>query len=140
MRVELLYFDSCPGWQEMAGHLDELADELGFAWTPISVETPEAALVHGFHGSPSLHIDGADPFAAVEGGQAQAPEPEPGPRLPVVPAEGPVEELAGLVEIALAQRQLAPRGQSSGAPRGLAPGDLAPGRGPLQVVLPQGHT
>jgi hypothetical protein len=66
MMVELLYFDGCPHWQMMAAQLKELAGELGFSWTPIPVETPEEAVVLRFHGSPSLHINGEDPFAEPE--------------------------------------------------------------------------
>lgn len=48
----------------MAEYLDELSAELGCTWTPVLVETWEEAEAHQFHGSPSLHIDGVDPFAA----------------------------------------------------------------------------
>ena len=50
----------------MARQLDTLTAELGFSWTPILVETPESALDFQFHGSPSLHVDGADPFATPD--------------------------------------------------------------------------
>jgi hypothetical protein len=63
VRVELLYFDGCPGWREMAAHLDALTVELDVTWTRVQVASPEAAEQHRFHGSPSLHIDGVDPFA-----------------------------------------------------------------------------
>lgn len=66
MKVELLYFEGCPSWQAMAAHLDELASELGYTWTPVAVETWEEAEAQQFHGSPSLHIDGVDPFAVPE--------------------------------------------------------------------------
>lgn len=62
MKVELLYFAGCPHWKTMARQLDTLAAELGFFWTPVLVETPESALDLQFHGSPSLHINGTDPF------------------------------------------------------------------------------
>jgi hypothetical protein len=63
MKVQLLYFDGCPHWKAMAGQLDTLANELGFTWTPVPVETPESAVEYQFHGSPSLHLNGDDPFA-----------------------------------------------------------------------------
>ena len=66
MKVELLYVDGCPHWKTMARQLDTLAAELGLSWTPILVETPESALDFQFHGSPSLHVDGADPFATPD--------------------------------------------------------------------------
>lgn len=63
MKVELLYFRGCPNWQAMAGQLDRLANELNFTWTSVLVESPESALDLEFHGSPSLHVNGVDPFA-----------------------------------------------------------------------------
>lgn len=66
MKVELLYFDGCPHWEMMAAQLQELASELGFSWTPIQVDTPEEAVAVQFHGSPSVHINGEDPFAEPE--------------------------------------------------------------------------
>lgn len=66
MKVELLYFEGCPHWKTMARQLDSLAPELCFSWTPVLVETPESAVDFQFHGSPSLHVDGVDPFAAPD--------------------------------------------------------------------------
>ena len=63
MDVELLYVDDCPNWRQTAALLDDLAAELAFTWSAVVVNTPEAAQVVGFHGSPSIHIDGVDPFA-----------------------------------------------------------------------------
>ena len=36
---------------------------MAFTWSAVLVDTPEAAQAVGFHGSPSIHIDGVDPFA-----------------------------------------------------------------------------
>ncbi len=66
MRVELLYVDGCPGWTEVAAALDSLAGELGFTWSPVLVESDAVAASLGFHGAPSVHIDGADPFADAD--------------------------------------------------------------------------
>ena len=63
MDVALLYFDDCPNWRETGDLLDELTAELAFTWLAVQVNTPEAAQLLGFHGSPSIHIDGVDPFA-----------------------------------------------------------------------------
>lgn len=65
MRVQLLYFDECPNWQLADTRLREALEALG---RPIEVEkvlvsTPEQAEYWSFHGSPSVHIDGEDPFA-----------------------------------------------------------------------------
>ena len=62
--VTLLYFDDCPNWEQAAAHLDTLAAE--FSDITVSrrlVDTPQEAERSGFHGSPSIHIDGLDPFA-----------------------------------------------------------------------------
>lgn len=63
MDVTLLYFDGCPNWQATDERLAELADELGFAVTRRKVETPEQAEAEGFRGSPTVLVDGLDPFA-----------------------------------------------------------------------------
>ena len=63
MDVALLYFDDCPNWRQAAAMLHDLAAELAFTWSTVLVNTPEDAQAVGFHGSPSIHIDGVDPFA-----------------------------------------------------------------------------
>lgn len=65
MGVQLLYFDGCPHWtlaQERlrsalakVGRDDEIAHVL--------VDTPEDAERLGFVGSPTILVDGRDPFA-----------------------------------------------------------------------------
>lgn len=60
----MLYVDDCPNWKQAAGHLDILAAE--FPDMSVSrrlVETAEEADRVGFHGSPSILIDGEDVFA-----------------------------------------------------------------------------
>lgn len=61
--VTLLYFEGCPSWRTAAGRLMELAEELGFTLRHQLVETPEAAERWGFRGSPTVLVDGRDPFA-----------------------------------------------------------------------------
>lgn len=64
MRVTLQYFDGCPNWKETQAHLDALAAEgLEFEVTCQLIETREAAEAAGFRGSPTVLIDGIDPFA-----------------------------------------------------------------------------
>jgi hypothetical protein len=63
MNVRLLYFDGCPNWAITDGHLAALARELGFALDYQKVETPQEAERVGFLGSPTVLIDGHDPFA-----------------------------------------------------------------------------
>jgi len=61
--VTLLYFDGCPNWQIADQRLRDLQPELDFALEYRRVETPEEAERTGFRGSPTLLVEGADPFA-----------------------------------------------------------------------------
>lgn len=61
--VTLLYFDGCPNWQQMDERLRALSDEFGFGLRHHKVETPAEAEKIGFRGSPSILVDGRDPFA-----------------------------------------------------------------------------
>jgi hypothetical protein len=64
--VTLLYFDGCPNWQ-LAG--ERLREALALAGrNDVRVEhrlvgTPEEAVAAEFRGSPTVLIDGRDPFA-----------------------------------------------------------------------------
>lgn len=65
MNITLQYFDHCPNWTTTRRYLTELIDELGFE-IEIGYQligTPEAAAEHHFRGSPTVLIDGVDPFA-----------------------------------------------------------------------------
>ncbi|MFO7960074.1 MAG: hypothetical protein R6U94_03900 [Nitriliruptoraceae bacterium] len=61
--VTLQYFDGCPNWKLADQRLRALQDELDLAIAYQRVETPAEAERVGFRGSPTLLIDGADPFA-----------------------------------------------------------------------------
>lgn len=65
MEIHLLYFDGCPHWRLAEARLEEALRQLGLPETPeqVRVETSEAAEAWRFCGSPSVLIDGADPFA-----------------------------------------------------------------------------
>jgi hypothetical protein len=63
MHVRLLYFDGCPNWATAAERLEALAEELGFALVRQKVETPDEAERVGFRGSPTILVDGRDPFS-----------------------------------------------------------------------------
>lgn len=64
MDLTLLYFDDCPSWRIADQHLAQLASESpDIAVRRVIVDTPQAAIDHGFCGSPSIHIDGTDLFA-----------------------------------------------------------------------------
>ena len=65
MDVRLLYFDGCPNWQETDRRLQ---DAIAVAGHPLRLEyvkvaTPEDAERLRFRGSPTVLVDGADPFA-----------------------------------------------------------------------------
>ncbi len=64
MDVTLMYFDDCPNWQVANERLRQLADEIDdVELTTLQINTPEDAEQHGFRGSPSILINGSDPFA-----------------------------------------------------------------------------
>jgi len=64
MDITLQYFDGCPNWQVTDGHLRALREDgLDLDVTYELIETPEAAAEAGFRGSPTVLVDGIDPFA-----------------------------------------------------------------------------
>jgi len=69
MEVQLLYFDGCPHWTVMEGRLRQALDLAGNAETieHCLVETQEAANEYRFAGSPSILLDGRDPFPSTSG-------------------------------------------------------------------------
>ena len=66
MNISLLYFDDCPNWKQTDAHLTSLATEFDFTVTHQGVETIEDAERWQFRGSPTVLIDGTDPFARPE--------------------------------------------------------------------------
>ena len=65
MEIELRFFDDCPNWKATSTLLRSIIDELGLDASVLNrrVETPEEAEALDFHGSPTVIIDGEDPFA-----------------------------------------------------------------------------
>jgi hypothetical protein len=65
MRVQLLYFDGCPHWTVMEDRLREALTLCGIPQTieHCLVETPEEADEYRFAVSPSIFLNGRDPFA-----------------------------------------------------------------------------
>lgn len=66
LRVTLLYSEGCPHRQPAAEAITEALSRLGLPPTTLSlrrVDSLDEAEHLGFLGSPSIHIDGADPFA-----------------------------------------------------------------------------
>ena len=67
MDVTLLYFGDCPNWLVASEHLDALrAEHSDLSISRHIVDTPEEAGRTGFRGSPSILIDGVDPFADAD--------------------------------------------------------------------------
>jgi hypothetical protein len=63
MKVELQYFEGCPNWRVVEDRLAALQPQIGFSLTRREVATPEEADRLGFRGSPTILVDGVDPFA-----------------------------------------------------------------------------
>lgn len=64
MDLTLLYFDDCPNWKIADARLTVLAAERSdITVSRHLVETPSEAERLGFHGSPSILVDGVDVFA-----------------------------------------------------------------------------
>lgn len=64
MDITLLYFDDCPNWRVAEERLAAIAAERAdLKVTRHLVDTLEEAERVGFHGSPSILVDGVDVFA-----------------------------------------------------------------------------
>lgn len=66
MDVQLLYFDGCPNWQETDTRVREALRLVGaedLTPTYARVTSPEEAERLSFRGSPTVLVDGQDPFA-----------------------------------------------------------------------------
>jgi len=64
MEITLQYFDGCPNWTITAERLATIAQaHPDMTVTRQLVETPEEAEAIGFHGSPSILVNGTDVFA-----------------------------------------------------------------------------
>lgn len=65
MNIELLYFDGCPHWKTADERLAQVAARRGLSVAEHRlVTTPEEAEAAQFRGSPTILIDGRDPFAS----------------------------------------------------------------------------
>ncbi|MEU3349229.1 thioredoxin family protein [Streptomyces sp. NPDC006700] len=68
MYIELLYFAGCPNWTVAQAHLTEALAAAGLSDLGVTlraVETDEEAQALHFPGSPTVRIDGQDPFPAA---------------------------------------------------------------------------
>lgn len=64
MEITVQYFDGCPNWKTTAAHLTTLLDQTLDATIGYErIDTRDKAVARDFHGSPTVLIDGVDPFA-----------------------------------------------------------------------------
>jgi hypothetical protein len=102
MNVTVLYIDGCPNLEPLLAELDDLlADRAGTVVTSTIVRTEEEARRLGFHGSPTVLVDGRDPFPAPSGpvGLSCRQYPccsEDGGRVPGFPSRARLAEVLGL--------------------------------------------
>ncbi|MFN8172194.1 MAG: thioredoxin family protein [Candidatus Nanopelagicales bacterium] len=64
--MELLYFDDCPNWIVAESRLTKALSITGHDHVTVErrrIESVEQARAVGFLGSPTIRIDGVDPFA-----------------------------------------------------------------------------
>lgn len=69
MEIRLRYFDRCPNWQTVSQRLRDALREMGMNDMRLMlerVETTEDAERLRFIGSPTILIDGRDPFAGTD--------------------------------------------------------------------------
>ena len=68
VQITVQYFDSCPNWELADERVWSAMSRLGISATELiheQVDTPEQAEALGFHGSPTILVNGRDPFAKV---------------------------------------------------------------------------
>jgi hypothetical protein len=65
MEITLQYFDGCPNWETTAADLRWLVEhqQLDSSLHYQLIDTAEAAEEFGFRGSPTVLINGVDPFS-----------------------------------------------------------------------------
>ncbi|MGB8652555.1 MAG: thioredoxin family protein [Mycobacteriales bacterium] len=68
--IALLYVPDCPSWRDTKSRLQAVLAELGLTDQDVEyrvVTSREQAEREGLHGSPTLRVDGLDPFADPDG-------------------------------------------------------------------------
>ena len=72
--VTVLYFSGCPSWQTALERVHAAAEqvEVEVAVSLLAVETQQEADRLGFTGSPTMWLDGTDPFATADAAPALA--------------------------------------------------------------------
>ena len=61
-KVEILYFEGCPNWQQTQGLVERVASELAVEvdLRLVGVPDPDAAIDQRFLGSPTVRVNGRD--------------------------------------------------------------------------------
>ncbi len=75
MRVQLLYLQGCPHWSEAETRLREALKETGHPTEAIeAIRITDQAQAHrlAFRGSPTILVNGADPFPVHDEATSQA--------------------------------------------------------------------
>lgn len=65
MEIQLLYFEGCPNWKTAEAHLLALAADFPIEVKRIDVGTGHSASHPKFRGSPTILVDGSDPFPSA---------------------------------------------------------------------------
>lgn len=67
MRIALEYVDGCPSWKLLERRLREALSQTGLSAEIAGrrIDSPDQAEQLGFNGSPTVLIDGRDPFAGA---------------------------------------------------------------------------
>jgi len=71
MQIKVLYFNGCPRWETAVARVRTVLAGLGRADVTVELEDVHEAshLSSEWAGSPTLLLDGRDPFAAVDSGR-----------------------------------------------------------------------
>ncbi len=88
MQIKILYFSGCPNWETVLARVRTVLAELGRADLAVQVEDvyQTSDLSSEWGGSPTLLLNGRDPFAAADGPPSAALPIDRG-RHPVLPRE-----------------------------------------------------
>lgn len=62
MDLELLYFDGCPHWRTADRRVRQVAGEVGATFRRRRVTEQDVEVTAAFAGSPTILVDGRDPF------------------------------------------------------------------------------
>ncbi len=67
MQIELLWWEGCPSTDKALAELRGALAELGLGNTEVQLREVTTGEEPGFHGSPTILIDGVDPLPSADG-------------------------------------------------------------------------